>query len=134
MTAPVALITGGARGIGAAIAARLGRDGYRVIIADRLAATALAGGRAVLCEISSESEVASLISGVSVHEGRLDGLVCNAGIMIRKPLAELSLQEWSQVIATNLTSTFLLVRAAENHAARLPRRGRHDRLHTRAYV
>jgi NAD(P)-dependent dehydrogenase (short-subunit alcohol dehydrogenase family) len=47
-------------------------------------------------------------------EGRLDALVCNAGINIRKPIAALSLAEWSRVIGTNLTSTFLLTRAAES--------------------
>ncbi len=46
-------------------------------------------------------------------EQRLDALICNAGFMIRMPLADLSLAEWSSVLATNLTSTFLLVRAAE---------------------
>ena len=46
-------------------------------------------------------------------EQRLDALICNAGFMIRKPIADLSLSEWSSVLATNLTSTFLLVRAAE---------------------
>ncbi len=46
-------------------------------------------------------------------EGRLDGLVCNAGFMIRKPIAQLSLAEFNSVLATNLTSTFLLARAAE---------------------
>ena len=45
--------------------------------------------------------------------GRLDALVCNAGVMIRAPLAKLTLEAWNSVIATNLTSTFLLVRAAE---------------------
>ncbi len=44
--------------------------------------------------------------------GRLDGLVCNAGIMIRKPLLALSLAEWNRVIAVNLSGPFLLARAA----------------------
>ncbi len=47
------------------------------------------------------------------QEGQLDALVCNAGINIRKPLAQLTTAEWSRVIGTNLTSTFLLARAAE---------------------
>ena len=55
-----------------------------------------------------------LVDGVRAGEGRLDGLVCNAGFMIRKPLRDLSLAEWSSVLATNLTSPFLLVRAAED--------------------
>ena len=113
MTQKVSLVTGGARGIGAAIAARLSRDGYRVITADRDAAAALSGGRAVRCDVSVEPEVNALLAGITAQEGRLDALVCNAGIMIRKPIAALALDEWLHVIGTNLTSTFLLVRAAE---------------------
>jgi hypothetical protein len=63
--------------------------------------------------VSDETAVTALIDGISVIEGRLDALVCNAGFGIRKPIADLTLTEWSSVLATNLTSTFLLVRAAE---------------------
>jgi len=104
-----ALVTGGARGIGAAIAARLAGDGWRVITADLTAAS----GRHVICDVSNETSVAELLAGVAAQEGRLDALVCNAGINIRRAIAQLTLAEWSRVIATNLTSTFLLVRAAE---------------------
>jgi len=106
-----ALVTGGARGIGAAIAARLARDGWRVITADLTAAAA--SGRHAVCDVSDETAVGALLAGVAAREGRLDALVCNAGINIRKPITQLALGEWSRVIATNLTSTFLLVRAAE---------------------
>jgi NAD(P)-dependent dehydrogenase (short-subunit alcohol dehydrogenase family) len=107
---PVALISGGARGIGAAIATRLRRDGWDIVVADRDPATV---GRSVICDVSDEAEVKALVDGVRATEGRLDALICNAGFGIRKPIAVLSLAEWSSVIATNLTSTFLLVRAAE---------------------
>ena len=107
---PVALVTGAARGIGAAIAARLSRDGWEVVAADRNPAPT---GRAVVCDVSDEGAVSSLIASVAATEGRLDALICNAGFMIRKPIADLTLAEWSSVLATNLTSTFLLVRAAE---------------------
>jgi NAD(P)-dependent dehydrogenase (short-subunit alcohol dehydrogenase family) len=108
----VALVTGGARGIGAAISARLAQDGWRVVVADRQAAgPAPPGGRNVVCDVANETEVAALLAGVAADEGRLDALVCNAGINIRKPIALLTLDEWSRVIGTNLTSTFLLVRA-----------------------
>jgi NAD(P)-dependent dehydrogenase (short-subunit alcohol dehydrogenase family) len=110
----VALVTGGARGIGAGIAARLARDGWRVIVADREpAGSAPAGGRYAACDAGDEPSVAALVRSVAATEQRLDALICNAGFMIRKPIADLSLAEWSSVLATNLTSTFLLVRAAE---------------------
>jgi NAD(P)-dependent dehydrogenase (short-subunit alcohol dehydrogenase family) len=108
---PVALITGGARGIGAAIATRLHGDGWNVIAADRDPAPI---GRSVICDVSDEAAVTALIAGVRETEGRVDALICNAGFGIRKPIAELSLAEWSSVLATNLTSTFLLVRAARS--------------------
>jgi NAD(P)-dependent dehydrogenase (short-subunit alcohol dehydrogenase family) len=111
---PVALVTGAARGIGAAIAARLAQDGYRVIAADRDAGMAPPGGRHVVCDVADEGAVHRLIDSVRHAEQRLDALVCNAGTMVRKPIAQLSLAEWSQVIGVNLTSTFLLVRAAED--------------------
>jgi NAD(P)-dependent dehydrogenase (short-subunit alcohol dehydrogenase family) len=111
MPSPVILITGGAKGIGAGIAARLLKDGARVIIADR-AEAAITGARPVICDVANEAEVEKLISGIAAIEGGLTGLVCNAGFMIRKPIAELSLAEWNSVLATNLTSGFLLARAA----------------------
>jgi NAD(P)-dependent dehydrogenase (short-subunit alcohol dehydrogenase family) len=107
-----ALVTGGARGLGGAIAARLAADGWNVVAADLDPAGAAPGVRPVRCDVADEAEVAALISDIRSRAGRLDGLVCNAGIMVRKPLSELSLTDWSRVIAINLTSTFLLVRAA----------------------
>jgi NAD(P)-dependent dehydrogenase (short-subunit alcohol dehydrogenase family) len=108
----VALVTGGAHGIGATIAGRLARDGWRVVVADRDAAGSTpVGGRYAVCDVADETAVAALFSGIVAGEGRLDALVCNAGIMIRKPIAQLTLGEWSRVIGTNLTSTFLLSRA-----------------------
>jgi NAD(P)-dependent dehydrogenase (short-subunit alcohol dehydrogenase family) len=109
----VALVTGAAHGIGRAVAERLVREGWRVVGADvgQGDAPAIRMRRA---DVSDEREVQALIADIRAQEGRLDGLVSNAGIMIRKPLAELSLAEWSRVIATNLTATYLLVRAAED--------------------
>lgn len=106
----VYLISGGARGIGAEIAARLSRDGHRVIIADKVKPTG-SKARAVICDVSDPAQVASLITGIEAVEERLDGIVCNAGFMIRKPIEELTPEEWNSVLATNLTSAFLLVRA-----------------------
>ena len=111
-TGPVALVTGGARGIGAAIAARLAHDGYRLVIADLHAPEDAIVGRHVVCDVSNESDVAALITDIRSREGQLDALVCNAGINVRKSVEELSLADWSRVLATNLTSCFLLARSA----------------------
>jgi NAD(P)-dependent dehydrogenase (short-subunit alcohol dehydrogenase family) len=110
----VALVSGGAKGIGAAIAARLARDGWRVVVADREPNGAPPpGGRYAVCDVGDEAAVSALLRSVGATEQRLDAMICNAGFMIRKPIADLSLAEWSSVLATNLTSTFLLARAAE---------------------
>ena len=107
-----ALVTGGGRGIGFAVAGRLLADGWRVVVADR-DAEGPAGCRSVVCDVSDEAAVGALVAGIAAGEGRLDGLVCNAGFGITKPLAALSLAEWNAVLATNLTSIFLLARAGE---------------------
>ncbi len=108
----VALVTGAAHGIGAGIASRLMRDGWRVVIADR-DQPAASSGRFVRADVADEAATRDLVAGIASDEGQLDALVCNAGFMIRKPLADLTLEEWNRVLATNLTSTFLLARAAE---------------------
>jgi len=107
---PVALVSGGAHGIGAGIATRLRRDGWRVVTADLNPGKA--GTRHVIADVADEAAVQGLFEGIGREEGRLDALVCNAGIMIRKPVTELSLGEWNRVLGTNLTSAFLLSRAA----------------------
>jgi NAD(P)-dependent dehydrogenase (short-subunit alcohol dehydrogenase family) len=113
--AKLALVTGAARGIGAAVAARLAAGGWGVIVADRDPLPAPAARiRAVRCDVADEEAVGAMIADIRAEVGKLHALVCNAGIMVRKPLAALSLAEWSSVLATNLTSTFLLVRAAED--------------------
>jgi NAD(P)-dependent dehydrogenase (short-subunit alcohol dehydrogenase family) len=113
----VALISGGAHGIGAAIARRLIAEGSRVVVADldpaRRADAEAMGACFVAADVGDEAQVTALLAGVAAEEGRLDALVCNAGIMVRKPIAQLTLDEWSRVLRTNLTSIFLLVRASE---------------------
>jgi NAD(P)-dependent dehydrogenase (short-subunit alcohol dehydrogenase family) len=112
MAVPIILVTGGAGGIGAGIARRLAADGAKIVVADRKPAE-ISGARSVLCDIADAAEIDRLIAGIGNIEGGLNGIVCNAGVMIRKPIAELTLAEWNDVLATNLTSTFLLARAAE---------------------
>lgn len=116
---PVALVTGGANGIGRAIARRLRDDGWRLGIVD-LAGSGLGRvfppRRNVLTiqgDVRDERTVADAVKALLRRFGRLDAVVSNAGIMIRKPLRRLTLAEWRRVIDTNLTATFLLARAAE---------------------
>ena len=116
----VTLISGGARGIGAAIATHLASLGGRVVIADRdiadfapPAAINPDSIRTVRCDVTNENAVQSLLTDITATEQRLDALICNAGIMRRQPLATLSLADWRSVLDTHLTSAFLLTRAAE---------------------
>jgi hypothetical protein len=109
----VALVTGGAKGIGLGIARRLAADGWRVVVADTDAPPADLPARAVQADVADEVSVRALVGGIARQEGRLDALVSNAGVMLRKPIRDLTLAEWNAVLATNLTATFLLVREAE---------------------
>jgi len=116
MDRKVALVTGAARGIGLGVSARLAREGWHVVMADLDPPLAPPPGsvRAARADVGDPAAVEALVAGLRAEEGRLDALVSNAGIMIRKPIRELSVAEWSRVLATNLSATFLLVRAAED--------------------
>lgn len=110
-----ALVSGGAHGIGAAVAERLASDGWQVVSADPQAPEApIPGVRYVAADVGDEAAVTALANGLREREGRLDALICNAGVMVRKPIADLTLAEWTRVLTTNLTSIFLLVRATED--------------------
>ncbi|HEY2532137.1 MAG TPA: SDR family oxidoreductase [Xanthobacteraceae bacterium] len=116
---PVALVTGGANGIGRAIARHLFGSGWRIGIVDLPGSGLSRAFRkerdAVLIEgdVGVEQTALSAVAALIERCGRLDALVSNAGIMIRKPLRQLTLAEWHRVLATNLTATFLFARAAE---------------------
>jgi hypothetical protein len=119
--ARLAAITGAARGIGRAVAAGLIVRGYATILIDRDAsvhdtARALAGpGAAVeaqLADVAVESDVRRVFANLRTRHGRLDALVNNAGINLRKPLADLALDDWRRVLAVNLTGAFLCTREA----------------------
>lgn len=125
----VALVTGAARGIGEAVARRLLDDSMAVVLVDldraageRAARALTAHGEARFepADVADEAAVKRLIEEVVDRFGRLDGLVSNAGIMIRRPVTELSLEEWRRVLDVNLTAAFLLAK----HAASLLRPAR----------
>lgn len=117
----VALVTGASRGLGKAIALALAGEGAQMALVARdvrQLETAAAecrnkGAKAAVfpADLSREEEIGRLAEQVQAAYGRVDILVNNAGINIRKPLVEFTLDEWRQVIDTNLTSVFLMCRA-----------------------
>jgi len=114
---PTALVTGAARGIGLAIATRLAADGWSVHMVDvddgvHAHADGLLNGRAraYVADVADAAAIDRVVSAVERSDGRLDGLVANAGIMHRAPIEDLEPAEWDRVLAVNLTSTFLLAR------------------------
>jgi NAD(P)-dependent dehydrogenase (short-subunit alcohol dehydrogenase family) len=116
---PTAIVTGAAHGIGRAIAQRLLDDGYRLGAVDLPGkglrrAYASAARRVALIEgdVADEATARRAVASVMEKFGRLDALVSNAGIMLRKPIGRLTLAEWRKVLDTNLTAAFLFARAA----------------------
>jgi 2-deoxy-D-gluconate 3-dehydrogenase len=121
----VALVTGGNGGIGLAMAQALAVAGADIAVVGRNPDKLQAAerqlretGRSVRCyavDVNDEVAVAGLMAQVAADFGRIDILVNNAGINIRKPVQDLSLAEWHQVMDSNLTSAFLCSRAAYPH-------------------
>jgi 2-deoxy-D-gluconate 3-dehydrogenase len=117
----VAIITGGNGGIGLGMARGLAGAGARVVVAARDPAKSEAAvadlerrgseAIAVAVDVTDEASVAALARAAGERWGRIDVLVNNAGINIRKPAQDLALAEWHRVVDTNLTSAFLCARA-----------------------
>lgn len=118
LTGKGALVTGATGGIGGAIAKALQAQGAKVAISgtrqDRLQALAaeLGGVAALACDLKDRAAVASLVGQAESAVGTLDILVNNAGITRDNLFMRMSDAEWDDVIAVNLTATFVLCRAA----------------------
>jgi 3-oxoacyl-[acyl-carrier protein] reductase len=132
--ARVAIVTGGAAGIGEAIARRLSTDGFLVVVADLngdgaddLAEEICAGGgnaHARKVDVSAADSVAALFAWVNEDLGRCDALVNNAGVGETFPLTELPLDRWTSTFAINVTGILLTTQ----HAVPLMRRGGRGRI------
>ncbi len=119
----VALVTGGAQGIGQAIAGRLARSGASVVVVDRdgegaeRAAKALRDeglvARSTVADVTRAADADAMVAEALEHDGRIDILVNNAGITgPTAPIWELADEDWLRVIDVNLTALFYASRAA----------------------
>ena len=106
----LALVTGGGRGLGAAICRELAEAGHEVIAADRNFPVS-GPAKQMQLDLANDSEIAKAIGGLD----RLDVLVNNAGVDFTLPIEELSLAQWDSVMDVNLRAPFLLAK----HASRL---------------
>ncbi len=120
-TSPVAVVTGGARGIDLAIGQWFLAHGHRVALIDFDAATlalaeaALADPGRVLArvaDVSNPEQVAAAMAAIDQHFGRIDALVNNAGVAVFKPILQTTFEEWRHVMGTNLDGAFLCTQAA----------------------
>ncbi len=126
MSAAVAIVTAGAQGIGLACGQAFIEAGMQLLIVD---SDGMAGceaqqrfgerARFVQGDVADEAVIVEAVKQ-AVAMGPLRSVVSNAGIMIRKPVHELTLDEWNRVLSVNLTSAFLLARYAAPHLAQTP--------------
>jgi NAD(P)-dependent dehydrogenase (short-subunit alcohol dehydrogenase family) len=108
------LVTGGAQGIGSAIARTLAARGWRVAVADIQASAPFLFVR---CDVSREADVRAAVRKVLRRFGRLDALVNNAGLTgpVTGPVEKLALAEWNRRIGINLTGPFLMAKHCVPH-------------------
>ena len=122
----VALITGGASGIGLAVAKRLASEGARIVLADYNAANLTAAVPEVkaagapdvwpsLCNVAVEAQVEATVAGALAQFGRLDVVINNAGLMQFKALEELTGDDWLRILNVDLLGAFYFTKQAFLH-------------------
>ena len=111
-TGKVALVTGGRSGIGYAIAERLFEEGAKVITAQRGTCNEYPS---IEADFALEDTAQSVVKQVIEETGRLDVLINNAGMMVESRVEDMTFAEWQQTLMVNLSSPFLLIRAALPH-------------------
>ena len=116
----VAVVTGGASGIGRAVADAFAAVGARVVVFD----LAAKGDDAHEVDVADEAQVDAAFEQVVARHGRVDVLFNNAGIAIRHPSVELTMKDWDRVVGVNMTGVFLCARAAARHMIAGGRGGR----------
>lgn len=117
---PVALITGGGTGIGAATASVLRQAGWTVVVCGRRASALQAvadatGAYPIAADVTEPDGARRLIDETVQRHGRLDGLVLNAGIVRPGAVGDLASHDWDAMVATNLTAPYRLLHAALPH-------------------
>lgn len=120
MTPPVALVTGGGSGIGAAVAAALVKQGWSVVIcgrrADALERVALAtGAHAFVADVTEPEAIIDLLAHTIERFGGLNGLVLNAGVVREGVVGDLEEEDWATMVETNLTAPYRLLKASIPH-------------------
>ena len=116
----VAVVTGGASGIGAAIAAELGARGASVAVLDRDVSGASGDVLAVVADVTDDASVRSAIDAVVAHFGRLDIVINNAGIGAQGSVEDNADAEWHRVFDVNVVGMVRVARAALPHLRESP--------------
>jgi NAD(P)-dependent dehydrogenase (short-subunit alcohol dehydrogenase family) len=114
----VAIVTGAAKGLGNAIARKLGEAGATVVLSDideaavNSAAAGLAGSSSAVCDVRDEQQVQKLVSDTVAEHGHLDVMVACAGVASVKPIVQMPLEEWRAVMSVDLDGVFLCTKHA----------------------
>lgn len=121
----VAIVTGGASGLGEAVVDRLARDGWMVVIGDidepaarHVADTLIGEGlsvEAMTLDVTREAQVAAVVDATISRGGRLDALVCSAAVEVRASIVDCTDDDWQRVLDVNLKGPFLCMKHAMPH-------------------